>query len=91
MVLPIREQMVNGLESQCHPSETVLFSWHSRYVTPGAREGFGDGDEVVFADRDNLDRVGELVVGGVGVGIRGDELFGALDTDRLGKVMMRSP
>ena len=40
----------------------------------------GDAHEIVFADRGNLDGVGEFEVGGVVVGVGGDDLFGGFGT-----------
>lgn len=41
-----------------------------------AGEFWGDADEVVFAHGDDLDGVGVFEVGGVGVGVGGDDLLG---------------
>jgi hypothetical protein len=50
-------------------------------VAERARELGGQADEVVLADRRDLDRVRELVVGRVRVRVHGDELRRRLDAD----------
>lgn len=41
-----------------------------------------DADEIIFADGDNFDGVGEFVVGGAGVRVCGEEAFGRLSSNK---------
>lgn len=50
-------------------------------VTPTPRELLVDTDQVVLADRHDLDRVGKLVVRGTGVDVGRQELLGRFRSD----------
>lgn len=79
-MFPTREQMVRGLRSSDR-----LFGEQSvglRDISPCLSLSSGQADQIVLTHRDELDRIGKLVVGGPRVSVRGDELLRAFRPER---------